>query len=456
MAIVERRFAARIRALREPFYLVCGYGETGAELVKALTDRGQHAVVIDIRDERTSIIQLQNLREPVPSMTADARRPQHLLAAGLEHPSCAGVVALTDDNATNLKIAITAKLLHPDIRVICRADSHDIEANMASFGTDFIIDPFDAFATHLATALQSPCLYLLMQWLTGVEDAALSEPVYPPAKGRWIICGYGRFGKAIYQRLKQEGIDPVVIEAMPEQTGEPPEGCVIGRGTEASTLLEANVESAVGLVAGTDNDTNNLSIVMTARDLNPKLFVIARQNHTDNQRIINAVRADMVMHPSNIIADRIRVLLGTPLLFEFVHLAMYQEDAWSCQLVSRISALVHSRVPNICECVINMGHAPAVCNELSSGGVVTLGSLIRDPWDRERELDGIFLLLEREQSRKLLPDVETRLQEGDRLLVCGSAAAFTRMNWSLKNDHTLAYVRTGEDRHVSWLWRKFG
>jgi hypothetical protein len=105
---------------------------------------------------------------------------------------------------------------------------------------------------------------------------------------------------------------------------------------------------------------------------------------------------------------------------------------------------------------VNPSDAPAVCNELSRGGEVTLGSLIRDPWDRGRELGGIFLLLERDQNRKLLPDAETRLQEGDRLLVCGSGAAFTRMNWSLKNDHTLAYVRTGEDRHVGWLWRKFG
>lgn len=454
MAITERRFAARIRALRESFYLVCGYGETGAQLVKALTDRAQHAVVIDIREERTSIIQLQNLREQVPSLTADARRPRHLLEAGLEHPACAGVVALTDSNAANLKIAITAKLLHPDIRVICRADSHDVEANMASFGTDYIIDPFDTFATHLATALQAPCLYLLMQWLTGVENDPLSEPVYPPSKGAWIICGYGRFGKAVYQRLQQEGIKTVVIEATPERTGKPPEGCVVGRGTEASTLLEANVESAVGLVAGTDDDANNLSIIMTARDLNPKLFVVARQNHFDNRRIIDAVEADMVMHPSNIIADKIRVLLGTPLLFDFVHLAMYQDDAWACQLVSRISALVQHQVPNICECTIDSSHAPAVVSELGRGGVVTLGEMIRDPWDRHLELGAIFLLLERGRSRKLLPDGDTRLEEGDRLLVCGSNAAFTRLNWSMKNERTLAYVRTGEDRCGGWVWRQ--
>ncbi|HIE56365.1 MAG TPA: potassium transporter TrkA, partial [Chromatiaceae bacterium] len=145
-AIRERRFAQRIRQLREPFYLLCGYGETGRELTSALTDRGQHVVVVDKDESKTSLIRLQNLRDYVPALHGNARRPQVLEEAGLKHPQCAGVVALTHDNEANLKIAITAKLLNPGITVICRADSHDIEANMASFGTNYIIDPFDTFA----------------------------------------------------------------------------------------------------------------------------------------------------------------------------------------------------------------------------------------------------------------------------------------------------------------------
>lgn len=71
---------------------------------------------------------------------------------------------------------------------------------------------------------------------------------------------------------------------------------------------------AVGLVVGTHNDANNLSIVMTARTLNPNLFIVVRENHKDNEELFRAVGADIVMHPSTIIADRIRVLLVTPCL----------------------------------------------------------------------------------------------------------------------------------------------
>ena len=453
-ALAESRFARRIRKMREPFHLVCGYGETGTALVQALTRRGQHAVVIDIDEARTNIIQLQDLREVVPALHGDAALTRHLQEAGLQHPSCAGVVALTDDNDVNLKIAITAKLLNPKIKVISRADSHDVEANMASFGTDHIVDPFDTFASHLAVAFQAPCLYLLQRWLTGREGVALSEPVYPPRDGHWVVCGYGRFGKAVCARLAGEGIRVVVIEARPELTGQPESDFVAGRGTEAETLNQADIENAAGLVAGTDNDANNLSIVMTARQLNPELFFVVRQNQHDDHDIIAAVDADMVMHPSSIIADKIRVLLATPMLYEFMSLALYQEDAWACELASRVSALVQDEVPSIREWSLDAGHTAAMHEYLVHGGQYTVEDLLRDPWYRARSLQAIVLLIHRRNDRILLPEVTTALKPGDRLLICGSRGAFTRMEWTVSHRHTLEYVKTGVDRPQGWLWRR--
>jgi len=452
-AIAEYRFAQRIRRMREPFYLVCGYGETGTALVQSLTGRGQHAVVIDIDETRTNVIQLQDLREFVPALHGDAAVTRHLQEAGLQHPACAGVVALTDDNEVNLKIAITAKLLNPGLKVICRADSHDTEANMASFGTDHIVDPFDTFAMHLMVACQAPCLYLLQRWLTGREGSMLSEPVYPPQDSHWIVCGYGRFGRAVCERLKGEGIKVMVVEARPELTGRPDSGFVVGRGTEAETLQEADIEHAAGLVAGTDNDANNLSIVMTARELNPDLFVVVRQNQNDNRDIIAAVKADMVMHPSAIIADKIRVLLATPMLYEFMSLALYQDDSWACELASRVSALVHDEVPHIREWSLDPEGAEALHDYLAHGGLFLVSDLLRDPWERERPLQAIVLLVRRRNDRVLLPELATPLKAGDRLLICGNRAAFTRMQWSVSHRHTLDYIKTGEDRPQSWVWR---
>jgi Trk K+ transport system NAD-binding subunit len=452
-SLTERRFTRRIKQLREQFYLVCGYGETGSALIRSLTDRNQHAVAIDILEERVNLLKLENLRQYVPALCGDARLPVHLLEAGLKHPYCAGVVALTDSNQTNLKIAITSKLLHPEITVICRADSHDIEDNMASFGTEYIIDPFDTFAVHLATALQAPCLNLLQEWLTMGQEEELHEPICPPKKGLWIVCGYGRFGKAIYEQLVKEELEVVVIEAEPEKTGMPKNGCIVGQGTESETLHKANIQRAVGLVAGTDHDANNLSIIMTARQLNSDLFVIMRQNRKDNDPIIEAVRADMVMHPSSIIANRIRVLLGTPLLHQFTQLVLHQEDSWACELVSRLSALVHDRTPLIWEVTFTEETSHAVCTAFQEGKVIALRHLLTDPRERTRSLKAIPLLLLRQYEQILLPEKSVVMRKNARILFAGSASAKDSMEWTLQNEHALNYILTGESRPQGWFWR---
>ena len=453
-ALAEMRFARRIRRFTEPFFLVAGYGQTGSVLVRALTRREQHAVVVDINEQRVNHIKLENLPESVPALNGDARTPRHLLEAGLQHSHCAGVVALTDNNETNLKIAITSKLLHPQIKVICRADSRDIEDNMASFGTDYIIDPFDTFALHLATAIQAPGLYLLHEWLTGAAHSELVAPVYPPSTGTWIVCGYGRFGQAVYHRLKKEGLDIVVVEATPEKTGEPEEGVVLGRGTEAETLQAAGIGEAVGLVAGTDDDANNLSIIMTARELNPDLFVVARQNHRDNQALFDAVEAEIVMHPGMIIANRIRVLLATPMLYEFTQLVKSQDDAWACELISRVIAVVSSEVPDVWVTTIDDRQAPAVLSWFDRGQRgPTVADLLRAPSDRDRQMPAIALMLRHNGGREIMPGPDTRVREGDSILWCGRYSVRQRMLWILQNDHLLSYAVTGEIPPQGLFWR---
>lgn len=453
-SISERRFSRRIRRMREPFYIICGYGETGHALVRALTDRDQRVVVIDSDPDRVSILQLENLRQYVPALLGDASRPELLLAAGLEHPLCKGVGALTTVNEFNLKIAITSKLLHPDIKVFCRSDSHDVEKNMRSFGTDYIIDPYDTFARHLSMALQIPCLYLLHAWLTSERHRKLTNPVYPPLDRHWIICGYGRFGKSINRQLMKEGVKTVIVDVAPEEICDwPKEGGVRGRGTEADTLQEAGVGMASGLVAGTDNDSNNLSIIMTARELNPNLFVIARQTLEDNNKIFEAIKADIVMHPSNIIANNFRVLLGTPLLHEFMSLAKFKDDEWACQLVSRIFAIVDNEVPEVWELEICSDQAHAVYNCMKRGQRIKLGHLLAHPGERLRSLSCIPLFMLRGNKRIMLPTEDIKLKRGDHLLFCGHLNSRNRMGWVLQNEHALRYVLTGESGPQGWFWK---
>ena len=92
-AITASKFARSVRALRESFYLVCGYGDTGSLLVQALTDRGRRAVAIDIDPARINALVLQDYHSYVPGLCADAAQPDSLVDAGLRSPRCAGVPA---------------------------------------------------------------------------------------------------------------------------------------------------------------------------------------------------------------------------------------------------------------------------------------------------------------------------------------------------------------------------
>lgn len=460
-AIVERRFARTVKRIHEPFYLICGYGDTGGALVRALGEYGLRSVVIEIKRERIDMLMMKNYPIFVPRLCTDAGKPAYLIYGGLKNPNCAGVVAITNDNLVNLHIAITAKLLNPALTVICRVDAHEVAANMASFKTDYLINPFDVFAIQLHKALHTPNLHVLREWLTNRRKGLAFNVLKPPRYGVWVLCGYGRFGKAVYEQLKEEkNIHLVVVESLPRNTGYPACECVIGHGTEAHTLQQAHIEEATGIVAGTDDDVKNLSIVMTARELNPSLFVVIRQNSAHNRIIFEALQADVTMQPNQIVADHIRILLTTPLLADFLSLARQCDDVWTCELIERLNTTLESRRPNVWETTLNQTDAPAVCEALVQGQPVAVGHLLCDPRAREEKLRCIPLLLVRDEQNILLPEESEQLKVGDIILWCGvhHSEMWTKswMEWTLRDSFVLTYLLTGQvvPRSYVWQWWK--
>ena len=75
---------------------------------------------------------------------------------------------------------------------------------MRSFGTNYIINPFDTFALHLAAALQAPGLYVLQEWLGNRQNPL--RACLPAQVRAGLFAGIARFGRPVYRRLKDEGI----------------------------------------------------------------------------------------------------------------------------------------------------------------------------------------------------------------------------------------------------------
>ncbi len=442
-AVVAGRFRRQVRALREPFYLICGFGETGLLVGRALDWLATRFVVLEIDETRAQELELLDLAQDVPALAADAHLPENLLAAGLARPECRGVLALTNDDHANLAVAMAVRLLNPNIPVLCRAMSVETAANMASFGTDHIINPFAKFGEYLALAIASPCAYRLTTWLTGLPGTMLKAETAPP-RGHWIVCGYGRFGREVVQAFRGAGLDVTVID--PNDVDVPGLRAVRGRGTEAEPLLAAGIDLAAGIVAGTDDDINNLSIAVTARALNARLFTIVRQNLQANRALFEAYGADITMVSSEIVANVCLARLKTPALGGFLEMVRAKGDAWADALLDRLIAALGDQTPEIWSVAISAAGAPALHRALMlEKGKLLLGDLARDTGARERRNACLPLLLTRGGGSLALPADEVPLRPGDEILFAGGAGA-RRNQWPmLGNVNVRDYVVSGID-----------
>lgn len=447
-ALVAGRVRRQVARLTEPFFLICGFGETGMLVGRALDRLGRSFALVDIDPARVEDAELMELVQDPPALAADARLPENLVAAGLARAQCSGVLALTNDDQANLAVAMAVRLLHPEIPVLARAMSRETAANMASFGTDHIVNPFAKFGGYLALALASPGSYRLLSWLTGLPGTTL-EPETVPPRGHWIVCGYRRFGREVVDAFRGHGLEVTVVD--PEERAHDGLRNVRGLGTEAPTLREAGVERSVGIVAGTNDDIANLSIAVTARELNPKLFTIVRQNLQANRKLFEAYGADITMESSEIIAHECLAMVQTPLLARFLDVVRSESDAWADAVIARLRASIGTDAPEVWSVPLDAAHAPAL---LGKGLRIAIEDLRRDPRAREERLACEALYLARGASPLVLPAGDTVLQPGDRVLFAGTREAREAQWLMLRNVNVRDYVLTGVEAPGGWLWQR--
>ncbi len=444
-------FQREVNRLLEPFYLICGYGETGSELVRALDKNELRVVVIEVSPERLNELEMTDYQFYIPHVCSDATLPDVLLYAGIQHPMCRGVAALTDDDHANLAISVAVKLIKPDLPVLARVQNDVIAANMASFGTDHIINPYHIFGEHLCMRLNALGTFLLHEWLTRAPGDAIETPAAIPP-GPWIVCGYGRFGKSVVSSLQAASMPVTLIEADPQGTQCP--DCIVGSGVEASILQQAHIQQAVGLVAGTDNDINNLSIVMTALELNPTLFVIIRKNKRHNEPLFQHFAADITMQPSDVIAHTCLSYMVSPMLATFLAAARDQGNAWANAVIAQLVAKLGEQVPDTWDITISATLAQAVCALIKQDVPPALKHILMNPAGQHREeMPVVPLMLLRHGQKILLPELSTPLAIGDKLLFCGLDQAKSSQRYLLQDVKTLHYLVTGHEMPETWIGR---
>jgi len=364
-ALKEHRFNHDVSRLPSGFIIICGFGDTGSLLARGLSDNYISAVVIESDPDRVKALALRDYRVATPGLCADASIPKHLIEAGIRSRDCKAIVTVTNEEEVNLRIAVLARLLNPDLHIIARSKAEVYEEMLASL-TDHVavIDPFKTFADGLIMTIRNPIMYALDQWLVGAKGASLDKAVCPP-HGTWVICGYGHMGHEIHRVFDEHGIPTVIIDSEINDLDSVP-NLISGRPTER-TLRRAGAEQAVGIVAATADDGHNLAILVNARTINPNLFSVVRQNMHQNEIAFSAADADIIMQPSLVTARRILFKLIAPMLnqlVEYLHQQNQEDSEFLNQLIERLRNTVGEKTPHMVTFHVNEEEASALVHLL--------------------------------------------------------------------------------------------
>lgn len=119
----------------------------------------------------------------------------------------------------------------------------------------------------------------------------------------FIIAGYGRVGRQIADDLHDEGVDFIVVDRSESEIAialKNGYNAVLGDPVKEETLIQANIRSAKSLLAALGTDTDNLFLTLTAKALNPDLFIVARASEEENISKLEKAGANRVTMPYQI------------------------------------------------------------------------------------------------------------------------------------------------------------
>jgi voltage-gated potassium channel len=227
-------------------------------------------------------------------------------------------------------------------------------------------------------------------------------------KNHYILCGYGRIGRIISQELKASGIPLLVIDSNPdakqglEQQDIP---YIIDDATSEDVLMEAGVERAKGLISVVLSDADNLFITMSARGLNPGIFILARADEEQTHKKLLRAGANRVVLPYLIGGQKMAHTITKPAVTDFLELTVHDKNI-----------------------ELEMGEV-LVKDRSKLKGVTLADSGIR------QEMNVIIVAVRKENGQMAFnPSSQTRIETGDTLIALGPANDLKKLSAILSGE----------------------
>jgi voltage-gated potassium channel len=220
-------------------------------------------------------------------------------------------------------------------------------------------------------------------------------------RNHFIICGAGRVGSHLIQSLRAVEGAFLVIESDQKKAEALMDAGVqvlLRDATLEASLVEAGVEHARGLATCLPDDADNVYVVLTARDLNPGIHIVARAAAEQAESKLIRAGANRVVAPTIIGGHRMAMALTKPAVGDFLDsvTANHLELGFEQLEVDPVSSLVGRKLSE---------------------------TVIRS------ELNIVVVSIRRNNGEIIFnPSGETRIESGDMLIAIGNAESLTRLN----------------------------
>lgn len=211
----------------------------------------------------------------------------------------------------------------------------------------------------------------------------------------YVVVGMGRVGSVVCDTLREQGVPFVVVDRSEECMDTAEERGWLhlqGDATTEEVLETAGVMHAAGLVTALDTDADNLFVALTARGMNPALYIVARSTSLASESKILKAGADRVITPNVIGGRRMATSLLNPLVADYLDIVTRTGD-----VEYRLETLMIGASSPFAGVSLEAAH--------------------------ERNNSGAYILaVSTEEGVDSAPDKDRVLHEGDRLVVFGTRA----------------------------------
>lgn len=448
--LAEIKFEKQVKKIKQNFIIVLGYNYISKNIIQKANFEGIRVIVIEKDKHKANELQLENYTPSVPCLIGDVHDPKALEKAGIKSKYCKAVVALFENDKLNLRVALTTKLLNNDTKLAVKSTTQSHSEDLKDLGVEFVENPFELICELIEMSLVNPYMKVLQRWIYNVEPLKLKAKQLP--QGKYIVCGFGRMGKILYQILKKHNIETTFIEPDKKQLKgidtNIKKDILIGSADDKLILIKAGISEAVAIIAVTNNDTRNLSILTSSKKLNPNIVTITRENEVEDLSVFMNAKIDTVFIPARILINKTINYLLAPYSSKFLELVKSHKDK---DLPFTIVEELYNKIgknPKIMGLKINQQKAMAIYNYISNSDKVVKLDIFRKSLIDHKSINKIIpLLLIRKEEITLLPSFDERLYVNDKILFASDEQSWNDAVLIANNIYEFYYARTGKEKN---------